>query len=330
MKIAINGLGRIGRHLFRLACKEDLDIVFINEPFATAQQIKLLIQHDTVYGNLLNELQIKEDQLILPNKKIIKIFNEKDINTLDVNQLDILIESSGRISSPILRELIKKNEKLHIIITCNPKEEIDQKIIYGTNQEHYDKNSRIISTMTCDVTAISPVLKRLLGFGINSVSIISMHPYLSNQHVLDNSPREFNPNADLSLWRSAIDNLIPKQTSAAEACMQILPELAGKIISFQLRVPTSCVSAAFMDFELNKEVTKEQILDALNASAKGIIQINDEPLVSKDFANNSNSAIVDMARFIVDGNKLKILIWYDNEVGYSSRVLDVIKLIEGI
>ena len=325
MNLMINGLGRIGRHIFRLAIENKLNVRTVNEPFASTKQIKLLLQHDSVYGNFLENLNFDENNLILPENKNIKVYHDEDIANINFQDIDILIESSGKIKVNVLRDLVNKYPKLKVLITCDGKQGIDQKIVYGVNHDEYKIDSRIISTMTCDATAISPVLKALSEFGLESASVISLHPYLPGQQLLDNAPRYPNPNADLSLWRSSIDNLIPKETSAAKVCMQILPELTGKIISFQLRVPTSCVTGAFIDVELNKSVTKEEVLKSFNNP--GILKINEDLLVSRDFAGDSNSAIIDMSRFIVDGNKIKILIWYDNEYGYCSRVIDMINLV---
>lgn len=336
-KIAINGLGRIGRSFLRIALKDHefmkmAEIVAINEP-SDLRNILNLIKYDSTFGKFDGIIELDEDnKCLIINKDIkIKIFSEKDPEFLPWKDLGvyIVLESSGKFTNSL-------DAKKHIIagakkvIISAPAKNPDITILVGINENIYNnKVHNIISMASCTTNSIAPVLKTINDkFGIESGYMTTTHALTNDQRLLDSHHSDFRRS------RSAITSIIPTTTGAAKSIGKVIPELEGKIDGIALRVPVNDGSIADLVLTVKKEVTKEEINNALKVASetdlKGIMDYTEEPLVSSDIIGDSHSSIVDGLSTMVLGNKsrnIKVLTWYDNEWSFSSRLLDLIKFI---
>ena len=325
VKIAINGFGRIGRCVFRAACdNEDMDFVAIND-LTDAKTLAHLLRYDSVHGRFEKKIEAKENSLVVDGKEI-RILSEKDPGNLPWKELnvDIVIESTGRFRD---RESASKHIKTgakKVIITA-PAKDPDWTVVMGVNEKDYDpERHNIISNASCTTNCLAPVAKVILDrFGIKKGFMTTVHSYTTDQRLLDL------PHKDLRRARAAAVSIIPTSTGAAVATALVIPELKGKLNGIAMRVPTANVSIVDLVVETEKNVTVDEVNNALKAAAdgelKGILAYTDEPLVSIDFNGNPNSSIVDLASTNVIGdNMVKILSWYDNEMGYSHRIVDLV------
>ncbi|HDI72987.1 MAG TPA: type I glyceraldehyde-3-phosphate dehydrogenase [Candidatus Altiarchaeales archaeon] len=324
VKIAINGFGRIGRCVFRAACdNEDIDFVAIND-LTDAKTLAHLLRYDSVHGRFEKEIEAKENSLVVDGKEI-RILSEKDPGNLPWKELnvDIVIESTGRFRD---RESASKHIKTgakKVIITA-PAKDPDWTVVMGVNEKDYDpERHNIISNASCTTNCLAPVAKVILDrFGIKKGFMTTVHSYTTDQRLLDL------PHKDLRRARAAAVSIIPTSTGAAVATALVIPELKGKLNGIAMRVPTANVSIVDLVVETEKNVTVDEVNNALKAAAdgelKGILAYTDEPLVSIDFNGNPNSSIVDLnSTNVIENNLVKILSWYDNEVGYSQRIVDL-------
>lgn len=345
LKIGINGFGRIGRNVLRAAVKTgDFEIVLVNHKsrrlkdpdkkpgveFAAVNDLTYsktlahLLKYDSVHGILDIDVKATEDALIVGEEEI-KVFAEPDPEKLPWKDLgvDIVIESTGRFrqrddAAKHLRAGAKK-----VIITA-PAKEPDVTLVMGVNHEQYNpKEHHIISNASCTTNCVAPVAKVINDkFGIVKGLITTVHAYTNDQNILDL------PHKDLRRARAAALSIIPTTTGAAKAVALVLPELEGKLDGFAMRVPTPNVSVVDLVCELDKNTTAEEINAVLKEASetylKGILRYTDLPLVSSDFNGDPHSAIVDgLSTMVIDDNMAKIIAWYDNEWGYSMRVLDL-------
>jgi len=324
--IAINGFGRIGRMVFRQAIvQEDLNVVAINARYPL-ETLAHLIKYDSTHGTFSGEIVIEENTLIINGKRV-QIVNERDPGNLpwkDLN-VDIVIESTGQFNDGEKASLHLKAGAKKVIITAPAKNE-DATIVMGVNDDKLDLAiHHIISNASCTTNCLAPVAKVLNDtFGIENGLMTTVHAYTNDQNNLDN------PHKDLRRARACGQSIIPTSTGAAKALTLVLPELQGKIHGMALRVPTPNVSLVDLVVDLKKDVTVEEVNAAfMNASEgpmKGILGLTMEPLVSIDFNTSTNSSTVDGLTTMVIGNrKVKVLAWYDNEWGYSARVVDLTK-----
>lgn len=324
VKIAINGFGRIGRCVFRAACdNEDMDFVAIND-LTDAKTLAHLLRYDSVHGRFEKKIEAKENSLVVDGKEI-RILSEKDPGNLPWKELnvDIVIESTGRFRD---RESASKHIKTgakKVIITA-PAKDPDWTVVMGVNEKDYDpERHNIISNASCTTNCLAPVAKVILDrFGIKKGFMTTVHSYTTDQRLLDL------PHKDLRRARAAAVSIIPTSTGAAVATALVIPELKGKLNGIAMRVPTANVSIVDLVVETEKNVTVDEVNNALKAAAdgelKGILAYTDEPLVSIDFNGNPNSSIVDLnSTNVIENNLVKILSWYDNEVGYSQRIVDL-------
>lgn len=324
VKIAINGFGRIGRCVFRAACdNEDIDFVAIND-LTDAKTLAHLLRYDSVHGRFEKKIEAKENSLVVDGKEI-RILSEKDPGNLPWKELnvDIVIESTGRFRD---RESASKHIKTgakKVIITA-PAKDPDWTVVMGVNEKDYDpERHNIISNASCTTNCLAPVAKVILDrFGIKKGFMTTVHSYTTDQRLLDL------PHKDLRRARAAAVSIIPTSTGAAVATALVIPELKGKLNGIAMRVPTANVSIVDLVVETEKNVTVDEVNNALKAAAdgelKGILAYTDEPLVSIDFNGNTNSSIVDLnSTDVIENNLVKILSWYDNEVGYSQRIVDL-------
>lgn len=333
MKVAINGWGRIGRIVFREALRNDskVEFVAINSHAAEASWVAHLLKYDSVHGMQKGEISAEKDAIVV-NGKVIKILAETDPGKLPWRDLgvDVVVESTGKFRER--KDLSKHLDAgcKKVIITA-PAKDPDVTIVPGVNDGSYDHAAHsIISIASCTTNCLAPVAKVLNdGFGIDHGFMTTVHSYTSDQRILDGRHK------DLRRARAAAMSIIPTTTGAAASIGIVLPSLAGKMDGIALRVPTFNVSAVDLVVELGREVTREEVNGAFEEASKsylkGILAVSYEPLVSIDYLDSNYSAVVDAEYTGVIGGKgrlVKVLAWYDNEWGYSSRVVDVIKKIE--
>jgi glyceraldehyde 3-phosphate dehydrogenase len=324
VKIAINGFGRIGRCVFRQAFgTKNMEFVAIND-LTDAKTLAYLLKYDSVHGIYDKDIKAKGNSIVVEGKEI-QIVAEKDPEKLPWGKMgvDVVIESTGRFAD-------KEGAGKHIkagakkVIISAPAKDPDVTIVMGVNEKTYDaKKHNIISNASCTTNCLAPMAKVLNDkFGIQKGLMTTIHSYTNDQMLLDL------PHKDLRRARAACLSMIPTTTGAAAAVSLVLPELKGKLDGMSIRVPTPNVSVVDLVATLNKDVTAEDVNAALKKAAegelKGILQYTDEPLVSIDFNNNKSSSIIDaLSTKVIEKNMVKVLSWYDNETGYSQRLVDL-------
>lgn len=331
IKVGLNGFGRIGRAVLRLAQTEfgdDIEIVALNAR-ANTETLVHLFKYDSCYGKFNGETSVVGENVMSINGKEIKIFRCNDPEEIPWGELgvDIVVESTGIFKD---REKASKHIKAgakKVIITAPGKNE-DVTIVMGVNEEDYDPaNHHIISNASCTTNCLAPFAKVLDDkFGIEKGLMTTVHAYTNDQRILDKTHK------DLRRARAAGESIIPTTTGAAKAVSKVLPQLEGKLNGFALRVPTPTVSLVDLVCELKKPATVEEInaafKEASEGSMKGILGYSEEPLVSVDYKGDERSSIVDGLSTLSMGDKMfKILSWYDNEWGYSARTVDLVKYV---
>lgn len=328
-KIGINGFGRIGRNFFRASYQDpDIDIVAVND-ITDSKTLAHLLKYDSVLGILEADIKSSENAIIA-NDKTIKVLSEKDPGNLPWKELgiSIVIESTGLFRKR--QDTIKHIEKggAEKVIISAPAIEPDITLVLGVNEETYDPDKHhIISNASCTTNCLAPVVKVLhQDFGIEKAFMTTIHAYTSDQRLLDT------PHKDLRRARAAAVSQIPTTTGAAKAVGLVIPELDGKIDGIAIRVPTPNVSLVDLVALLKKNASADEVNESFKKASegklKGILDYTEEPLVSVDFMTNPHSGIVDgLFTRIIDDNLVKVLAWYDNEWGYSCRMIDLIKYI---
>jgi glyceraldehyde 3-phosphate dehydrogenase len=327
MKIAINGFGRIGRAIFKIALEKGLDIPVINHPRGP-EDAAYILKYDSVYGRYEKPVRPLKDAIQVGNKKI-KILQERDPLKLPwkKEKIDVVIEATGAFRVP--KEAAKhiKSGAKYIIITAPAKEgKPDITLVPGVNQNKLSKDHKIISVASCTTNCLAPMVKVLNdAFGIESALMTTVHAYTSSQALVDGSARK------PTRGRAAALNIVPTTTGASEAVTEALPELKGKIQGMALRVPVACGSITDLVAKLKKPTSADQVnkafMKASQTTMKGILTCNDEPLVSSDIVKTTHSSILNTNETKVSGDLVKIMAWYDNEWGYSHRVIDTIKML---
>lgn len=328
LRVAINGFGRIGRMVLRAACREkNIEIVAIND-LTDVKTLAHLLKYDSVHGTFPGRVEARENALVL-NGRAIKIFaakNPEDLPWKEEN-IDLVIESTGLFTDRLKAELHIKAGAKKVVISA-PATHEDITIVMGVNHELYDPEKHaIISNASCTTNCLAPVVKVLQeSFGIEKGLVTTVHSYTNDQRILDL------PHKDLRRARAAAVSMIPTTTGAAKAVALVLPELKGKLDGMAIRVPTPNVSVVDLVVTLHKKTDAAKVNAALKRAAKGslkgILGYEDAPLVSVDFNGNRHSSIVDAScTKVMDGNLVKVLSWYDNECGFSNRLVDLMKLI---
>jgi glyceraldehyde 3-phosphate dehydrogenase len=328
VKVGINGFGRIGRNVFRAALNNaDMEIVAIND-LTDANMLAHLLKYDTVHGTLQQDVTVDGQYLVVGNQKV-KVLAERDPAQLGWGELgvEVVVESTGRFTK---REDAAKHLEAGAkkVIISAPADNEDITIVMGVNQDKYDPaNHHVLSNASCTTNCLAPFAKVLNDeFGIKRGMMTTIHSYTNDQQILDL------PHKDYRRARAAAENMIPTSTGAAKAVSLVLPELKGKLNGMAVRVPTPNVSIVDLVAELDREVTADEVNSALKAAAegplKGILHYSELPLVSTDYNGSPASSSIDsLSTMVLDGNMVKVLSWYDNEVGYSSRVVDLIDYI---
>jgi glyceraldehyde 3-phosphate dehydrogenase len=324
VKVGINGFGRIGRNIVRAGLdRKDVEFVAVND-ITDTKTLAHLLKYDSVLGPLHVDVTADADSITVGDKKI-KVFATKDPAQLDWTSVgaQVVVESTGKFTDAKeackhLRGSVKK-----VIISAPAKNE-DITIVLGVNDSAYDPaKHNIISNASCTTNCLAPVVKVLYDkFGIQKGSMTTIHSYTNDQNVLDF------PHKDLRRARAAALNMIPTTTGAAKAIALVMPQLKGKLDGYAMRVPTPNVSVVDFVAVLDKPTTTEEVNAALKTAAqgemKGILAYTEDPVVSSDMMKNDNSSIVDaQLTKVLDGNLVKVVSWYDNEWGYSCRVVDL-------
>ena len=336
VKVAINGFGRIGRITFRaLAARpDDFEIVGIND-LADTQALANLLKYDSVHGRFNGSIEIDSDgEDMIVNGKLVKVCTERDPGNLPWGDLgvDVALESTGFFtnrmtdSKPGYDSHLKAGAR-KVVISAPAKDAPDLTVVMGVNDDKLSPEHKCISNASCTTNCLAPVAKVLNdAFGIKRGLVTTIHAYTNDQKILDL------PHKDLRRARAAAMSMIPTTTGAAKAVGLVIPELNGKLNGMAMRVPTPDVSVVDLVAELDKSATAEDINAALKKAAegelKGILGFCEEPLVSVDFTGNPLSSIVDAkSTMVLDNNFVKVLSWYDNEWGFSCRMVDLMVLI---
>jgi glyceraldehyde 3-phosphate dehydrogenase len=328
LRIGINGFGRIGRTVLRAALAEknrDVEIVHIND-LTDTKTLAHLLKYDSVHGTLANAVDATEGGFTIDGKKVSvsAIKSPAELPWKD-KKVDLVFECSGVFTKRADAELHLKAGASKVLISAPAKDE-DLTVVLGVNHQKLEKSHKIVSNASCTTNCLAPVTKVIHErFGIKYGMMTTVHSYTNDQRILDL------PHKDLRRARAGALNMIPTTTGAAKAIGLVLPELKGKLDGISVRVPTPNVSVVDVTFEVTRATTKDEVNNALREAAKGplrgILAVEDAPLVSGDFNGNPHSSIVDAdCTAVMNGTMVKILSWYDNETGFSWRMLDVARL----
>lgn len=327
-KLAINGLGRIGRMCLRASLENpNVEVVAINGT-TSAETAAHLLKYDSVHGKLNQCIEATDTEIIIDGRAITYLSDRNPAN-LPWGKLgvDIVIEATGKFNSGKDCEVHIKNGAKKVIITAPAKDQIPT-IVMGVNEETYNPAlHHVVSNASCTTNCLAPVVKVLHEkFGIVSGLMSTVHAFTTDQRSLDNSHK------DPRRSRSCVQSIVPTTTGAAKAIGLVIPELKGKLNGISLRVPVVNVSLTDLVVELSQEITAEEVnaalAEAANGSLQGVLEYCDEALVSIDFLGNNHSSIVDgLSTMVIDDRKVKVLAWYDNEWGYSCRVIDLAQYI---
>jgi glyceraldehyde 3-phosphate dehydrogenase len=329
IKIGINGFGRIGRNMLRASWNDpDIEYVAVND-ITDAKTLAHLLKYDSVLGTFKADVQATEDAIVVNGRKV-RVLAEKEVGKLPWKDLgvSVVIESTGKFTKrPEIAPHIEKGGAAKVIVSA-PATDPDVTLVLGVNEKTYDRaKHHIISNASCTTNCLAPVVKVLHeAFGVEKGFMTTIHSYTNDQKILDA------PHKDLRRTRAAAVSQIPTTTGAAKAVGLVMPELKGRIDGFSVRVPTPDVSLVDFVAVLKKTATVEEINAAFKSAAagplKGILGVTDEPLVSVDFLGDPRSGIVDLlSTKVIDGNLAKVIAWYDNEWGYSCRLVDLAKYI---
>ena len=325
IKLAINGFGRIGRNAFKIAFeRRDVKIVAIND-LTDTKTLAHLLKHDSSYGTYDRDVKFDEENLIVDGEKF-RVFSEKEPKNLPWGeyQVDVVIESTGFFTDPKKAADHLEAGARKVVISAPAKGEGAKTIVIGVNEDTVTEDDKILSNASCTTNCIAPVMKVLEdNFGIEKALMTTVHSYTASQRILDA------PAKDLREARAAAENIVPTSTGASKAAALTIPALKGKFDGLSIRVPTPVVSLSDITAVLKRDTTIEELQEIFKKAAKepfyeGILGVSEEPLVSIDYRGNSHSSIVDLPLInVVGGNLVKIVAWYDNEWGYSNRLVEL-------
>ena len=326
MRIAINGFGRIGRNVFRILHeKRGMDVVSIND-LTDPKTLAHLLKYDSCQGRFAGKVRAGKDWISVDGKKI-QVTAERDPANLDHagNKVDFVVESTGifRTKAACTKHIQAGAKK--VVLTVPPKDKIDNMVVLGVNDDKLKATDRIISNASCTTNCLAPVAKVLQDkFGIVSGLMTTVHAYTNDQSILDL------PHSDLRRARAAAENIIPTSTGAARAVGQVLPRLKGKLDGCAMRVPVKTGSVVDLVANTRKKVTVEAVNAAMKEAArgamKGILVYEEDPIVSSDIIGHPASSIFDaLSTMVIDDRTVKVVSWYDNEWGYSNRVVELMK-----
>lgn len=328
VKVGINGFGRIGRNIFRQALdNEEIEIVAIND-LTDADMLAHLLKYDSVHGTLNAKVEVVNNNIVIDGKTI-EVSRETNPENIPWKELgvEIVIESTGRFTK-------RADSQKHIdagakkVIISAPAKDGDLTVVLGVNDKEYNpEKHHIISNASCTTNSLAPIVKVLHdNFGLKRGLMTTVHAYTNDQQILDA------PHKDYRRARAAAENIIPTSTGAAQVVGEVIPELNGKLNGMAVRVPVSDGSLVDLVAELKTDVTKEEINKVLKEASekflKNILSYSEEPLVSSDIVGNSHSSIIDgLSTILIEESMVKVVAWYDNEMGYSARCIDLIEFI---
>jgi len=325
IKVAINGFGRIGRNAFKIAFeRRDLEVVAVND-LTDTKTLAHLLKYDSSYGTYDRDVDFDEENIIVDGTKI-RVLSEKDPAALPWKDLgiDVVIESTGLFTDPEKAHAHIDAGARRVVISAPAKGEGAKTVVLGVNEEVVEDSDEIISNASCTTNCIAPVMRVLEdNFGIEKAMMTTVHSYTASQRLQDA------PAKDLREARAAAENIVPTTTGASKAAALTIPSLKGKFNGLSVRVPTPVVSLSDITAVVKKDVTKEEINEVFEKAAaepyyEGILGVTNEELVSCDFRGNSHSCIVDLPLTdVVGGNLIKVVAWYDNEWGYSNRLVEL-------
>jgi glyceraldehyde 3-phosphate dehydrogenase len=332
LRIAINGFGRIGRSVARIASGDpDIDLVAVND-LADPEQLAYLFKHDTVHGKFDGEVSLEGNTLTIAGDEV-QVLSEKSPADLpwDEMQVDTVIESTG-----LFRHADDASQHLdagagRVLISAPGKGDIDYSVVYGVNHDGLEGDMAIVDVASCTTNCLAPIAKVLHeDFGIVNGSMTTVHAYTNSQNLLD-GPHKKDPRRG----RTAAQNMVPTTTGAATAVTEVIPELEGKLDGMAVRVPTPNVSLVDLSVRLENDVTVDEINAAMrehaNGDLEGVLGYTEEPVVSTDMMDNPHSSIFDAeSTMVTGGDFVKVISWYDNEWGFSNRMLDVAKHLESL
>ena len=325
VKVAINGFGRIGRNALKILLdRRDVQVVAIND-ITDAKTLAHLLKYDSTYGTYDKKVTSKDNAIVV-NTREIPVYAEKDPANLPWKKLgvDVVIESTGFFTNPEDAKVHLKAGAKKVVISAPAKGEGARTVVLGVNEDMVDSKDKILSNASCTTNCIAPVMKVLDDtFGVDKAMMTTVHSYTGSQRILDA------PAKDLREARSAAENIVPTTTGASKAAALTVPSLQGRFNGLSIRVPTPVVSLSDITAILKRDTTKEELVKLFKATAKepyyeGIIGVTEEELVSSDFIGDPHSCIVDLPLIdVVGGNMVKIVAWYDNEWGYSNRLVEL-------
>ena len=325
VKMAINGFGRIGRNALKIALdRRDVEVVAVND-LTDVKTLAKLLQYDSSYGIYDEKVSFDEENLIIKGKKI-KVLSVKDPSELPWKDLgvDVVIESTGLFTDPEKAKAHLSAGAKKVVISAPAKGEGVKTVVIGVNEDTVDVDDKIISNASCTTNCIAPVMKILEdNFGIDKAMMTTVHSYTASQRLQDA------PAKDLREARAAAENIVPTSTGASKAAALTIPSLSGRFNGLSVRVPTPVVSLADITAVLKRPASKDELNKVFKKAAKepyyeGIVDVTEEELVSTDFRGNAHSAIIDLPLTdVVGGTLVKVVAWYDNEWGYSNRLVEL-------
>ncbi|MCG7321720.1 MULTISPECIES: type I glyceraldehyde-3-phosphate dehydrogenase [Arsenicicoccus] len=327
VRVGINGFGRIGRNFFRavVASGADIEVVAVND-LTDNKTLAHLLKYDSILGRFPGEVTYDDESITVDGKKILA-FAEKDPSALPwkANEVDVVVESTGFFTDATKAKAHIDAGAKKVIISAPAKNE-DITIVMGVNDDQYDGSQTIISNASCTTNCLAPMAKALNdGLGIVKGLMTTIHAYTQDQNLQDG------PHKDLRRSRAAALNMVPTTTGAAKAVALVLPELKGKLDGYAMRVPTPTGSATDLTFEASRETTVEEVNEIIKKAAEGAMKgklvYTEDPIVSKDIETDPASCVFDAGLTKVIGNQVKVVGWYDNEWGYSNRLVDLTALV---
>jgi glyceraldehyde 3-phosphate dehydrogenase len=328
IKVGINGFGRIGRNVYRvIAEREGIDVVAVND-LTDARTLSILLKYDSVHGKFKGVIDSKENAIIVKGKEV-RLTKEKDPAKLPWKELgvEVVIESTGIFTKRADCEKHLEAGAKKVILSAPAKDQLDATIVMGINENDLKPEHKIVSNASCTTNCLAPLVKVINdNFGIEKGLMTTIHAYTNDQKVADLM------HSDLRRARAAAINIIPTTTGAAKAIGEVIPELKGKLDGMAMRVPVANGSVTDLVALVKKKVSIEEINNAIKAASenelKGILEYCEDPIVSSDIIDNAHSCIFDsLSTYVVGDNLIKVIGWYDNEWGYSNRMVDLIVLI---
>ena len=331
-KLGINGFGRIGRAVARAnQIKRKFELVAINDVNPHIDNMAYLLKYDSTYGHYPAGVSAGEQSLVIDGKNV-AYSSEQDISQVnwDSSQVDVLVDSSGIAKNIDLSRKIVSNNDVSKVVVTHSSDSVDNEVVMGVNCNSLSSDDNVVSNSICDANAIAHVMKWINDeYGIDSGSITTLHPWLSYQNIVDGPAiSQSNPGVvwkDFSLGRSSVSSVIPKNTTAMTAVEKVIPVLKDKVMSFSYRIPTGIVASSDLTIRIKKQICQEDLVTFIEGkiNESSYVIANYDSLISHDYEGNDNSAIIDMQWLKVQGDMIKIVLWYDNEFGYSARVLDL-------